>query len=79
MHCYADLSVENATQWRRILLKCIFSFYCTLSVFNVSMDRPVEKMHVNELKELLRSKNVSLKELTVKAQLDCLRFHVSFR
>ena len=34
----------------------------------VSMDRPVEKMHVNELKELLRSKNVSLKGLTVKAQ-----------
>jgi len=33
------------------------------------MDRPVEKMHVNELKELLHRKNVSLKGLSVKAQL----------
>lgn len=44
-------------------------FYCMFFVPYVSMDRPVEKMHVNELKELLRSNNVSLKGLTVKAQL----------
>ena len=33
------------------------------------MDRPVEKMHVKELKEILVRKEVSLKGLTVKAQL----------
>ena len=33
------------------------------------MDRPVEKMHVKELKEILVRKKVSLKGLTVKAQL----------
>ena len=33
------------------------------------MDRPVEKMHVKELKEILLRKKVSLKGLTVKAQL----------
>ena len=32
------------------------------------MDRPVEKMHVKELKKILLTKKVSLKELTVKAQ-----------
>ena len=32
------------------------------------MDRPVEKMHVKELKEILLRKKVSLKGLTVKAQ-----------
>ena len=32
------------------------------------IDRPVEKMHVKELKEILLRKKVSLKELTVKAQ-----------
>ena len=32
------------------------------------MDRPVEKMHVKELKEILLGKKVSLKGLTVKAQ-----------
>ena len=31
------------------------------------MDRPVEKMHVKELKEILLRKKVSLKGLTVKA------------
>ena len=40
-----------------------------ITITYVSMDRPVEKMHVNELKELLRSKNVSLNGITVKAQL----------
>ena len=33
------------------------------------IDRPVEKMHVKELKEILLRKKVSLKGLTVKAQL----------
>ena len=33
------------------------------------MDRPVEKMHVKELKAILVRKKVSLKGLTVKAQL----------
>ena len=33
------------------------------------MDRPVEKMHVKELKEILLRKKVSMKGLTVKAQL----------
>ena len=33
------------------------------------MDRPVEKMHVNKLKQFLRDHNASLKCLTVKAQL----------
>ena len=33
------------------------------------MDRPVEKMHVKELKEILFTKKVSLKGLTVKGQL----------
>ena len=33
------------------------------------MDRPVEKMHVKELKEILVRKKVSQKGLTVKAQL----------
>ena len=33
------------------------------------MDRPVEKMHVKELKEICFRKKVSLKGLTVKAQL----------
>ena len=33
------------------------------------MDRPVEKMHVVELKRFLRDNNVNLKGLTVKAQL----------
>ena len=33
------------------------------------MDRPVEKMHVKELKEILFRKKVSRKGLTVKAQL----------
>ena len=33
------------------------------------MDRPVEKIHVKELKEILFRKKVSLKGLTVKAQL----------
>jgi len=33
------------------------------------MEKPVENLHVNELKELLRSRNVSLKGLKVKAQL----------
>ena len=33
------------------------------------MDRPVEKMHVKELKEIRFRKKVSLKGLTVKAQL----------
>ena len=33
------------------------------------MDRPVEKMHVKELKEILLRKKVSLKGLTLKAQL----------
>ena len=32
-------------------------------------DRPVEKMHVKELKEILFRKKVSLKGLTVKGQL----------
>ena len=32
------------------------------------IDRPVEKMHVKELKEILLRKKVSLKGLTVKAQ-----------
>ena len=31
------------------------------------IDRPVEKMHVKELKEILLRKKVSLKGLTVKA------------
>ena len=33
------------------------------------MDRPVEEMHVNELKQFLRDYNASLKCLTVKVQL----------
>ena len=33
------------------------------------IDRPVEKMHVKELKEILLRKKVSMKGLTVKAQL----------
>ena len=33
------------------------------------MDRPVEKMHVKELKEILFRKKVNLKGLTVKGQL----------
>ena len=33
------------------------------------MDRLVEKMHVNELRQFLRDHNASLKGLTVKAQL----------
>ncbi|PFX31353.1 hypothetical protein AWC38_SpisGene3816 [Stylophora pistillata] len=33
------------------------------------MDRPVEKMHVNELRQFLRDHNAILKGLTVKAQL----------
>ena len=32
------------------------------------IDRPVEKMHVKELKEILLRKKVSLTGLTVKAQ-----------
>ena len=32
------------------------------------IDRPVEKMHVKELREILLRKKVSLKGLTVKAQ-----------
>ena len=32
-------------------------------------DRPVEKMHVKELKEILLRKKVGMKGLTVKAQL----------
>ena len=32
------------------------------------IDRPVEKMHVKELKEILLRKKVNLKGLTVKAQ-----------
>ena len=35
---------------------------------NFIMDRPVEKMHVKELKEILLRKKVSLKGLTVKTQ-----------
>ena len=70
--CYADLSVDNAIQQRHFIempRQILLYIFCFSLFGTLSMDRPVEKMHVNELKELLRSKNVSLKGLSVKAQL----------
>ena len=43
-------------------------FFCLLLTPKQTMDRPLEKMHVVELKQFLRDNNVSLKGLKVKAQ-----------
>lgn len=43
-------------------------FFCLHLTPKQTMDRPLEKMHVVELKQFLRDNNVSLKGLKVKAQ-----------
>ena len=52
------------------LLENVVDFHCMFFLLNSSkfiIDRPVEKMHVKELKETFLSKKVSLKGLIVKA------------
>ena len=52
------------------LLEIILDFHCLFflpnSIKQFTMNRPVEKMNVKELKGILLRKKVSLKKLTVK-------------
>lgn len=61
-----NLSLCNKAK-RTLFYVVSLPFYDYLSIF--SMDRPVENMHVPELKKFLRDNDVSLKGLVVKAQL----------
>ena len=58
------------TDFHLELLEIVLDFHCLFflphSIKQFTMDRPVEKMHVKELKEILLRKKVGLKKLTVK-------------
>ena len=69
-----DLWVNSyhITDFELELLENVFDFPCMFFLPNsikFIMDRPVEKMHLKKLEEILLGKEVSLKGLTVKAQL----------
>ena len=69
-----DLCVNSyhITDFELELLENVLDFHWIFFLPNsitFTMDRPVEKMHLKELKEILLRKKVSLKGLTVKAQL----------
>ena len=62
-----NLRLWTWTSWNCFRLS--FTVFFLPNSIKFIMDRPVEKLHVKELKEILFMKKVSLKGLTVKAQL----------
>ena len=69
-----DLCVNSyhITDFELELLENVLDFPCMFFLPNsikFIMDRPLEKMHLKKLQEIVLGKEVSLKGLTVKAQL----------